>query len=76
MREGSPGLVTEDIGEVLQADLDLLGGLIVVGKVGGVAPCLLFWRGRSEEGVAVGDDDVQLHAPEDGCIPSRNAAGV
>lgn len=46
MREGPAGLVAEDVGEVLQADLDLLGGLIVVGEVGGVAPCLLFWRGQ------------------------------
>jgi hypothetical protein len=34
VRQGPSRLVSQDVGQLLQADLDVLGGLVVVGQVG------------------------------------------
>jgi hypothetical protein len=41
VRERSPGFIAEDVRELLETELDVLRGLIVVGEVGAVAPYLL-----------------------------------
>lgn len=41
MWEGTSGLVTEETCQFLKSDLDLFGGFIIVGEVGGVTPCVL-----------------------------------
>ena len=40
MGERASVLVSEDVGELLETDLYALGSLVIVGNVGGVAPCL------------------------------------
>jgi hypothetical protein len=41
MGQRAAGLVGEEVGQLLEADLDVLGGVVVVGEVGRVAPCVL-----------------------------------
>jgi hypothetical protein len=41
MRQRAAGFVAEEVRQLLEADLDVLGGQVVDGEVGRVAPCVL-----------------------------------
>jgi hypothetical protein len=59
VRQRSAGLVVEEVRQFLEADLDVFGGFVIVGKVGRVAPCVLVTS--SAWGASVFDDPDHAH---------------
>lgn len=48
MGQGPPRFVAQDIRKLLEADLDVLGGFVIVGEVGRVPPSLLLSGGSGQ----------------------------
>jgi hypothetical protein len=75
MRQRAAGFVAEEVRQLLEADLDVLGGQVVDGEVGRVAPCVL---AESSHVSGVGGTrwvSQAVCSPTAGCIPSRSGAG-
>lgn len=49
MGQGPPRFVAQDVRKLLEADLDVLGGFVIVGEIGRVPPSLLLSRGQDKK---------------------------